>query len=109
MPVEVLRELQRRLPNVRFWNFYGQTEIAPLATVLRPEDQLRKAGSAGKPVLNVETRVVDDAMQDVEAGEVGEIVHRSPQLLLGYYNDAEQDRGGVRGRLVSHRRSRHHR
>ncbi|WP_139102250.1 AMP-binding protein, partial [Acinetobacter baumannii] len=58
MPVEVLLELQRRLPNVKFWNFYGQTEIAPLATVLRPEDQLRKAGSAGKPVLNVETRVV---------------------------------------------------
>src|ERR1700674_1241562 len=40
MPVEVLREMQRRLPNVRLWNFYGQTEIAPLATVLRPEDQL---------------------------------------------------------------------
>ena len=49
MPVEVLLELQRRLPNVKFWNFYGQTEIAPLATVLKPEDQLRKAGSAGKP------------------------------------------------------------
>jgi fatty-acyl-CoA synthase len=87
MPVEVLRELQRRLPNVRFWNFYGQTEIAPLATVLKPEDQLRKAGSAGKPVLNVETRVVDDAMQDVAVGDIGEIVHRSPHLLSGYYND----------------------
>ena len=58
--------MQRRLPNVRLWNFYGQTEIAPLATVLEPEDQLRKAGSAGKPALNVETRVVDDAMQDVQ-------------------------------------------
>ncbi len=36
MPVEVLLELQRRLPDVKFWNFYGQTEIAPLATVLAP-------------------------------------------------------------------------
>ncbi|MEY9105447.1 fatty-acyl-CoA synthase [Bradyrhizobium yuanmingense] len=87
MPVEVLLELQRRLPAVKFWNFYGQTEIAPLATVLRPEDQLRKAGSAGKPVLNVETRVVNTAMEDVKVGEVGEIVHRSPHLLSGYYND----------------------
>ena len=87
MPVEVLLELQRRLPNVKFWNFYGQTEIAPLATVLRPEDQLRKAGSAGKPVLNVETRVVNTSMEDVKVGEVGEIVHRSPHLLSGYYND----------------------
>jgi fatty-acyl-CoA synthase len=90
MPVEVLKEMQARMPRVRLWNFYGQTEIAPLATVLRPEDQLRKAGSAGKPVLNVETRVVDDAMCDVAPGQVGEIVHRSPQLLSGYYNDAEK-------------------
>ena len=66
MPVEVLLELQRRLPSVKFWNFYGQTEIAPLATVLGPADQLRKAGSAGKPVLNVETRVVNTSMEDVE-------------------------------------------
>jgi fatty-acyl-CoA synthase len=87
MPVEVLFELQRRLPAVKFWNFYGQTEIAPLATVLRPEDQLRKAGSAGKPTINVETRVVDVNMVDVKVGEVGEIVHRSPHLLSGYYND----------------------
>jgi fatty-acyl-CoA synthase len=87
MPVEVLLELQRRLPNVKFWNFYGQTEIAPLATVLKPEDQLRKAGSAGKPTLNVETRVVNVDMNDVAVGEVGEIVHRSPHLLSGYYND----------------------
>ena len=87
MPVEVLRELLRRRPALRLWNFYGQTEIAPLATVLRPEDQLRKAGSAGKAALNVETRVVDDQGRDVAPGEVGEIVHRSPHLMLGYYHD----------------------
>jgi fatty-acyl-CoA synthase len=90
MPVEVLREMQRRLPAVRLWNLYGQTEIAPLATVLKPEDQFRKAGSAGKPVLNVDTRVVDDALNDVRPGEIGEIVHRSPQLLQGYFNEPEK-------------------
>jgi fatty-acyl-CoA synthase len=97
MPVEVLREMQRRLPQVRLWNFYGQTEIAPLATVLKPEDQLRKPGSAGKPVLNVETRVVDDRMRDVAPGEVGEIVHRSPQLLSGYYHDPERTAAAFEG------------
>ena len=48
---------------------------------------MRKAGSAGKPAINVETRVVNTAMEDVKVGEVGEIVHRSPHLLSGYYND----------------------
>ena len=85
MPVEVLKELASRLPKVRLWNLYGQTEIAPLATMLGPEDQLRKPGSCGRAVLNVETRVVNDDMQDVTPGEVGEIVHRSPHLDAGLF------------------------
>ncbi|MES1980407.1 MAG: acyl-CoA synthetase [Pseudomonadota bacterium] len=97
MPVEVLKEMQRRLPQVRLWNLYGQTEIAPVATVLKPEDQLRKAGSAGRPALNVETRVVDDEINDVPVGSVGEIVHRSPQLLSGYYRDEERTRAAFAG------------
>ncbi len=97
MPVEVLKEIARRLPQIRLWNFYGQTEIAPLATVLKPHDQLRKAGSAGRAVVNVETRVVDDEMRDVAPGEVGEIVHRSPQLLTGYFHDEERTAAAFAG------------
>ena len=97
MPVEVLKELQQRAPQVRLWNLYGQTEIAPVATVLKPEDQLRKAGSAGRPALNVETRVVDDQLRDVPIGAIGEIVHRSPQLLAGYYHDDERTRAAFVG------------
>lgn len=40
MPVEVLRELGERLPDVLFWNFYGQTEMSPLATILQPHEQI---------------------------------------------------------------------
>jgi fatty-acyl-CoA synthase len=87
MPTAIIEELLRRLPGLRLWNFYGQTEMAPMATVLKPEDQLRKLGSAGRPAVNVETRVVDDDDNDVALGEVGEIVHRSPQAMLGYYKD----------------------
>ncbi len=90
MPVEVLRELRRRLPEVDLWNFYGQTEMAPLATILRPHEQLERAGSAGVAALNVETRVVDESDHPVPAGEVGEIVHRSPHATLGYYEDPEK-------------------
>jgi fatty-acyl-CoA synthase len=61
--------------------------MAPVATVLQPEDQLRKAGSAGRAAINVETRVVDDDDQPVAVGTVGEIVHRSPHAMLGYWND----------------------
>ena len=90
MPVEVLHELGRRLPDVRFWNFYGQTEMSPLATILRPHEQVEHAGSAGRASLNVETRIVDDENNELPAGEVGEIVHRSPHAMLGYYRDEEK-------------------
>ncbi len=97
MPVEIMKRIQQRLPQIRLWNLYGQTEIAPTATILKPEDQLRKPGSAGKPVLHVETRIVDDQGNDVTIGEVGEIVHRSPQLLSGYYNDPERTAAAFEG------------
>ena len=90
MPVEVAQELQRRLPGLRLWNLYGQTEIAPVATILRPEDHASHPGSAGRPVLNVQTRVVDDDMNDVPPGATGEVVHRSPQLFTGYWNDPDR-------------------
>jgi len=90
MPVEVLRELRERLPQLRLWNLYGQTEIAPVATILFPEEHEDRLGSAGRPTLHVETRIVDDAMQPVAPGEIGEIVHRSPQLLSGYWHDPER-------------------
>ncbi|MET0234111.1 MAG: acyl-CoA synthetase [Kibdelosporangium sp.] len=90
MPVEVLRELRNRLPGVQLWNFYGQTEMAPLATILRPDEQLPHAGSAGRASLNVETRVVDEFDNELPPGEVGEIVHRSPHAALGYYRDEEK-------------------
>ncbi|WP_435822695.1 fatty acyl-CoA synthetase [Microbispora bryophytorum] len=97
MPVEVLREIGERLPDVRLWNFYGQTEMAPVAVMLQPEDQIRKAGSAGQAALNVETRVVDADGNDVPPGEIGEIVHRSPHAILGYLDDPEKTAEAFRG------------
>jgi fatty-acyl-CoA synthase len=90
MPVEVLKEIGARLPDVRLFNFYGQTEMGPLATVLKPADQVRKPGSAGRAALNVETLVVDDAGRPQPAGEIGEIVHRSPHAMLGYWQDPDR-------------------
>ncbi|CDO02844.1 Long-chain-fatty-acid--CoA ligase [Oceanobacillus picturae] len=90
MPKEILKELAERLPNARFWNFYGQTEVAPLATALQPEDQLRKLGSAGKPTLNVQTKIVGENGVEVARGEIGEIVHRTSHAMKGYLHDPEK-------------------
>jgi len=43
-------------------------------------------GSIGTPIVNVEVRVVDEAMQDVPSGAVGEIVYRGPTVMQGYWD-----------------------
>ncbi len=90
MPIEVIGQLSNAFEGICLWNYYGQTEMSPVATILKPEDQLAKAGSAGKPVINVETRLMDDEGNFVGVGEVGEIVHRSGQVMSGYLNDPEK-------------------
>jgi fatty-acyl-CoA synthase len=90
MPVEIIKQLDATFPGIRLWNYYGQTEMGPVATILKPEDQLLKPGSAGRAVMNVETKLMDDDGNFVAAGQVGEIVHRSGQVMSGYLNDAEK-------------------
>lgn len=97
MPGEVLREIRERIPGLRLWNMYGQTEIAPVACCLFPEEHDARPSSCGRPVLHVSTRVVDDEMNDVPVGEVGEVVHRSPHLMTGYWRDEEKTAAAFAG------------
>ena len=97
MPVPVLKQLQARLPDLGFYNCFGQSEIAPLATVLRPEDHAERPDSAGKAVLFVDLRVVDDGMRDVPPGQIGEVVYRSPQLCTGYWEKVEETEEAFQG------------
>ena len=90
MPGAIVTEIIERLPNSGLYNCYGQTEISPLATVLSPEDHKTRPTSAGRTVINVESRIVDENMNDVAVGERGEIVHRSPQLMAGYWNKPKE-------------------
>lgn len=97
MPVPVLERLQKALPQLGFYNAFGQSEIGPLATVLRPEEHAARPASCGQSVLNVEIRVIDGDGNPVEAGGQGEVVYRSPQLCDGYWNKPEMTEEAFRG------------
>ncbi|MGW3328077.1 fatty acyl-CoA synthetase [Streptomyces virginiae] len=87
MPVPVLERLRERLPDLGFYNCFGQSEIGPLATVLGPAEHEGRMDSCGRPVRHVEAKVVDEDGKDVPDGTAGEVVYRSAQLCLGYWND----------------------
>jgi acyl-CoA synthetase (AMP-forming)/AMP-acid ligase II len=88
-PVEVLAKIERALPGVPVFSFFGQTEMSPVTCVLRAVDSERKRGSVGRPIMNVEARVVDEDGNDVAVGEVGEIVYRGPTVMQGYWRMPE--------------------
>jgi acyl-CoA synthetase (AMP-forming)/AMP-acid ligase II len=72
----------------KIFEFFGATEIS-CVTYLRPEDQLRKPGSCGKPAMGNEIRLLDEQMKDVPVGQVGVMYVKSPFLLDGYYRNPE--------------------
>ncbi len=111
MPLEVIKRALRKLPKARFINAFGQTETASTITMLPPEDhvldgaspaevekKLKRLGSIGKPLVDVEVRIVDEEGKDMKPGQVGEIVARGPRLMRGYWKresaTAEVFRGG---------------
>jgi fatty-acyl-CoA synthase len=97
MPGPVLGRLQEALPELGFYNCFGQSEIGPLATILRPEEHAERPDSAGRAALFVELRVVDEQGDDVPPGELGEVVYRSPQLCEGYWDKPEDTEEAFRG------------
>jgi long-chain acyl-CoA synthetase len=92
-------DLLRRAMNVlkcQFGQGYGLTEASPLLTVLNHQDHLvtdekseRRLSSCGKPVRGVDVRVVKEDDSDAKPGEVGEIIARGPNIMLGYWKRPE--------------------
>ena len=94
----LLREMADTVPGCKILAAFGQTEMSPVTCMLLGEDAIRKLGSVGRVIPTVSARVVDEDMNDVPVGEVGEIVYRAPTLMAGYWNNpkatAESFAGG---------------
>jgi len=68
---------------------FGMSEAAPSISTLEKGMALKKAGSIGRAVMHLQARVVDDNLQTLAAGSVGELVIRGPNLMQGYWNRPE--------------------
>ncbi|MEM9315380.1 MAG: long-chain fatty acid--CoA ligase [Pseudomonadota bacterium] len=96
MPGGLMQQLLDLLPWVNWVQGYGQTEMAPIISLLPSENHVLegphagKLRSAGKVAMGVEVRICDEAGADLPNGEVGEIVTRSPGAMTGYWNRPEQ-------------------
>ncbi len=85
----LLRDMSETFPDAQILAAFGQTEMSPVTCMLLGDDAIRKRGSVGRVIPTVAARVVDENMNDVPVGEVGEIVYRAPTLMSGYWNNPE--------------------
>lgn len=90
MPVPLLKVWEAR--GVALQQGYGMTETSPAVLVLDREDAARKVGSAGKPVLHTEVRIVRPDGRDAEIGELGELWVKGPNITPGYWNRPEANK-----------------
>ncbi|MGE2835327.1 fatty-acid--CoA ligase FadD5 [Mycobacterium sp. SMC-4] len=93
----LLREMAETFPGAQILAAFGQTEMSPVTCMLLGEDAIRKLGSVGKVIPTVSARIVDDEMNDVPIGQVGEIVYRAPTLMAGYWNNPEATAAAFEG------------
>ena len=97
MPLTVIRRAIETLPKkVGFINAFGQTETTATVTMLLPEDhrlagtpeevgkRLKRLGSIGRPLPDVELKIVGEDAREVPRGDIGEIVLRTPRMMTGY-------------------------
>jgi long-chain acyl-CoA synthetase len=84
MPGELLRGFEEAF-GCKVLEGYGLSETSPVASFNHP-DKERKIGSIGTPIQDVEMKVVDDDGNEVEQGEVGEIVIKGPNVMKGYWD-----------------------
>ena len=68
---------------------FGQTEMAPCATLFRPEHQLTHIGAVGTPLTGVQVAIMDPQGRLLPPGELGEIVYRGSSTMQGYLNNPE--------------------
>lgn len=83
LPPEVAEKWQQR-HGMTIYQGYGLTETSPCTTY--NHDFKYKPGSVGTPIENVEMKAIDANGNQVEPGELGEIIIRGPNVMLGYWN-----------------------
>jgi long-chain acyl-CoA synthetase len=103
MPVELLRRAAQVF-GCPLIQLYGLTETSPLLTMMHPrylafagdQTKVQRLASCGRAVPGVEVRVVNERGEDVQPGEVGEIIARGPNVTQGYWHKPEETAAAFR-------------
>jgi len=89
-------EFKKSQPEITFIVMYGQTEATARLSYLPPELYEAKKGSMGKGIPGVELKVVNERGEKIKPGEIGEVIARGDNIMLGYFGDEEGTKNTIR-------------
>ena len=89
MPVTLIERLLAAFPNARFADAYGLTETVSGDTFNDQAHTLSKIGSVGKPVLNLDLKILGPDDAPAEPGSPGEVLLRGPKVVSGYWKNPD--------------------
>ncbi len=107
--LEIIRKAVTRFPGASFINAFGQTESASTITQLRSEDtqlsaedvlddaKLKRLTSIGKPLSDIEIKVIDEEGKTLGVNQPGELLARGPRIMSGYWDKEDQDNSPIDG------------
>ncbi len=96
---EILRRVHKAFPSAELVEVYGATELSPICTILKNEQDLIDspiARSCGRPAVGIEINILDSNAAAVNSSEIGEVVVRGPNVMQGYWNKPEQTEAVLR-------------
>jgi len=90
LAMDTIKDL-KNLTGAMMCEIYGITETAPMIAGT-PWGGTNKPGTVGAPLSDTDIRIVDvkDPDKELSIGEVGEIVIKGPQVMMGYYKNPEE-------------------
>lgn len=87
LPVQVFEGYETHTGQ-RILERYGMSET--MLTISNPYDGERRAGTVGFPVPGCSIRIVDEDFEDVEDGDVGQILVRGDSVMQGYWRQPDR-------------------
>ena len=84
LPTPVIGKIEERFGSPLLEG-YGLSEASPVVSV-NPREGIRKPGSVGLPLPNVQVKILDEDKNELPVGEVGELAVKGPNVMQGYYH-----------------------
>ena len=92
LPVPVLKNIKKQIPDIEFYCIYGLTEVAGRLCVLPHEKVLQKSGSVGVPLVGMTVTIRDAKGEELDTGKLGEVFVQGKNVMTGYLNNIEANK-----------------